>query len=555
MYHPSNCERTEAVSWRTIHRTENNSTREVSDVDHPKVNRTAALHYVISLTMGHSRFEKLEELIGCDLMNARKHRNLALHYFFSDVLAIVAAYYATLLLRFNETIGTPIFAAINRALGLRDTGQVGDDFKIFYIDSAPRIVFFLVITVCVIYAMWDLYALRRFIKKRPTAWHITLSNLTALLIFYAYFYLSRNDFHPRSIFGTMLVLNSVLCIFFRGALDRLLAVARERRQRDIHPVILVGTGIEADELDSLMPRLHSHGLFVRERLAWKEGQTFDAFLQIVEAAVSKHAAGMLIMAEPRLSINQIMLTLEMTARLDVSAKILSRKLDILVLRARISGDMVNGIPLLHFSAPSRTTSYETIKGVASTVIAAIATVIISPVLLLIAGLVKATSPGPALFVQERIGVNRQPFNMLKYRTMRIGADKEQAEVEALNESGGGLFKMRRDSRVTPLGKLLRRYSLDELPQLINVVRRNMVLVGPRPLPRRDFENYYEEWHYGRHHGLPGLTCLWQVSGRSDLDFHSMCILDVYYLRNQDWVLDVKILLRTLWVVIFAKGAY
>jgi exopolysaccharide biosynthesis polyprenyl glycosylphosphotransferase len=496
-----------------------------------------------------------EGLVLCNVMKVRKHGNLTLLYFLSDVVAIVAAYYATLLLRFNETVGTPIFAAINRTLGVRDVGQVGDDFKIFYIDSAPRIIFFLIITVCIIYAMWDLYALRRFIKKRPTAWHIIVSNLTALVIFYAYFYLSRNDFHPRSILGTMLILNSALCILLRGAFDRVLAVARERRQRDIHPVILVGTGIEADELNSLMPRLYSHGLFVRERLTWQEGQTFETFLQAAESTITQHSAGMLIMADPRLSIDQIMLTLEMTDRLDIAVKILSRKLDVLVLRARISGDMVNGIPLLHFSAPSRTTCYETIKGLASTAIAVVTTVILSPALLLIAWLVKATSPGPALFVQERIGVNRQPFDMFKYRTMRSGAEKEQADVEGLNESGEGLFKMRRDPRVTPIGRLLRRYSLDELPQLINVVRRDMVLVGPRPLPRRDYENYYEEWHYSRHHGLPGLTCLWQVSGRSDLDFHSMCILDVYYLRNQDWVLDTKILLRTLWVVIFAKGAY
>ena len=115
--------------------------------------------------------------------------------------------------------------------------------------------------------------------------------------------------------------------------------------------------------------------------------------------------------------------------------------------------------------------------------------------------------------------------------------------------------MREDPRVTPVGRLLRRFSLDELPQLLNVVRGEMTLVGPRPLPRRDFENYYEDWHYGRHGGLPGLTCLWQVSGRSDLDFHTMCILDVYYLRNQSWVLDLKIALRTVWVVLFANGAY
>ena len=109
--------------------------------------------------------------------------------------------------------------------------------------------------------------------------------------------------------------------------------------------------------------------------------------------------------------------------------------------------------------------------------------------------------------------------------------------------------------MTPVGKFLRRFSIDELPQLFNVLKGDMSIVGPRPLPRRDFEGYYENWHYSRHEGLPGITCLWQVSGRSDLDFHNMCILDVYYLRNRSWMLNLKILVRTVHAVLFARGAY
>jgi len=128
-------------------------------------------------------------------------------------------------------------------------------------------------------------------------------------------------------------------------------------------------------------------------------------------------------------------------------------------------------------------------------------------------------------------------------------------MEHLNESQGALFKIRQDPRVTPVGRVLRRFSLDELPQLVNVVRGEMALVGPRPLPRRDFENYYEDWHYGRHAGLPGITCLWQISGRSLVHFEDMCILDIYYLRNRDWIQDVAILLRTAQAVFLSRGAY
>jgi len=145
--------------------------------------------------------------------------------------------------------------------------------------------------------------------------------------------------------------------------------------------------------------------------------------------------------------------------------------------------------------------------------------------------------------------------MFKFRTMHNRADELVAQLEEFNESGEGLFKIRKDPRTTGVGRVLRRFSFDELPQLVNVLKGDMSIIGPRPLPRRDFEGYYENWHYSRHEGLPGITCLWQVSGRSELDFHNMCILDIYYLRNRSWVLNLRILFRTVHAVLFARGAY
>jgi lipopolysaccharide/colanic/teichoic acid biosynthesis glycosyltransferase len=217
--------------------------------------------------------------------------------------------------------------------------------------------------------------------------------------------------------------------------------------------------------------------------------------------------------------------------------------------------MVHGYPLVHFEAPSPDWSASPVRKALTRAGGLAILTLALPLMGLIALLIRLTSPGPVLFVQERIGVNRKPFRMCKFRTMHDRAAELQAQVEEFNESGRGLFKIRKDPRVTPVGRFLRRFSLDELPQLLNVIRGEMALVGPRPLPRRDFENYYEEWHYSRHTGMPGLTCLWQVSGRSEIDFHNMCILDLYYLRNRGPVLDLKILLRTAWVVLFARGAY
>jgi lipopolysaccharide/colanic/teichoic acid biosynthesis glycosyltransferase len=148
----------------------------------------------------------------------------------------------------------------------------------------------------------------------------------------------------------------------------------------------------------------------------------------------------------------------------------------------------------------------------------------------------------------------KPFSCWKFRTMRDDADQMQADLESLNEASGALFKIRDDPRLTRVGRLLRRFSLDELPQLWNVMRGEMSLVGPRPLPLRDFERL-EEWHKKRYHVLPGITGLWQVSGRSDLDFDDLVRLDFLYLERWSIFLDMVILLKTVPAVLTRRGAF
>jgi exopolysaccharide biosynthesis polyprenyl glycosylphosphotransferase len=175
-------------------------------------------------------------------------------------------------------------------------------------------------------------------------------------------------------------------------------------------------------------------------------------------------------------------------------------------------------------------------------------------MIVIAAAVKLTSRGPVIFRSMRPGIGGEPFPCLKFRTMYHDAEKRQAELEGRNEAGGAIFKIKRDPRVTPVGQFLRRWSLDELPQLFNVVRGEMSLVGPRPLPERDYERL-EDWHRKRYLVLPGITGLWQVSGRSELDFDELVRLDFLYLENWSVFLDVSILLRTIPAVIKAEGAW
>ena len=174
--------------------------------------------------------------------------------------------------------------------------------------------------------------------------------------------------------------------------------------------------------------------------------------------------------------------------------------------------------------------------------------------LLTAAAVTLTSPGPVLYRDRRVGLGEREFDMLKFRTMYADAAEHQAYLERANEASGPLFKMRRDPRVTPLGQLLRRFSLDEIPQVLNVLRGQMSLVGPRPLPLRDYDQL-EDWHRKRYLVLPGMTGLWQVSGRIELTFDDLVRLDFYYLENWSVWLDITILAKTLPAVLSREGAY
>ncbi|MCP5520994.1 MAG: sugar transferase [Verrucomicrobiales bacterium] len=186
-------------------------------------------------------------------------------------------------------------------------------------------------------------------------------------------------------------------------------------------------------------------------------------------------------------------------------------------------------------------------------IAATLLLVLSPVLLLIALLIKVTSPGPVFFVQRRVGMNKRTFNLLKFRSMVANAEERKDEIAALNEMDGPVFKIRKDPRVTPLGRFLRKTSLDELPQLINVLLGDMSLVGPRPPLTTEVE-HYALFDRKRLSIRPGITCLWQVNGRNNVPFARWMELDREYIDNWSIWLDLKILLRTIPVVLLGKGA-
>ncbi|MBN1672227.1 MAG: exopolysaccharide biosynthesis polyprenyl glycosylphosphotransferase [Kiritimatiellae bacterium] len=488
------------------------------------------------------------------MISRKPFRYVQAFYVVSDVLAIIAAYYATVFLRFHTVWGVRFYTFVNVLLDVRETGVLAEQFLHFYLSSAPRIILQLSAILCFLYSYREMYHGRRYIRERNDAWHVYVANFCALFIIYAYFYLRRNVFHPRSIFATVIVLNVFFCLGFRRLLRAGLASARTRLGLDQCPAVLVGDSELAQFIRALIDARQPHGIHIAAGITRDADEAFDTFFGRLRRTVQEHGAHMILLADTQFCVSEIMQVLELSDQLGVGAKILTDKMEVVVGAARIPSDMIQGIPFVHFPPPTTSALFPTLKRTVSVAAAVVTLVLLAPVLALIAVLIRLTSKGPVFFVQERIGFNRRLFKMYKFRTMYDRKDEVHAQMEELYSSPG-LFKMKEDPRITPVGRFLRRYSLDELPQLFNVIRGDMTLVGPRPLPQRDLGNYYEEWHYSRHGGLPGLTCLWQVSGRSELDFHNMCLLDIYYLRNQSLMLDFKILLRTVRVVLLAKGAY
>jgi exopolysaccharide biosynthesis polyprenyl glycosylphosphotransferase len=213
-----------------------------------------------------------------------------------------------------------------------------------------------------------------------------------------------------------------------------------------------------------------------------------------------------------------------------------------------------GVPLFELRPPAFVGTDWLVKRAFDLIVSVLVIVVGLPLWIAIGIAIKASSRGPVLFRDRRVGLNEREFGMIKFRTMYADAPQRQERLEAANEAEGALFKLRDDPRVTSVGRVLRRFSIDEVPQVLNVLRGEMSLVGPRPLPIRDFR-LLEPWHRKRYLVLPGMTGLWQIAGRSDLSFDDLVRLDFYYLENWSIWLDISILFRTVPAVFAARGAY
>lgn len=239
-------------------------------------------------------------------------------------------------------------------------------------------------------------------------------------------------------------------------------------------------------------------------------------------------------------------------KLNISALISPSLLNII--SSRINVQPIAGVPLISIEKIEFKGLKLLTKRILDLTIITISLIVLLPLMLVLALMIRIDSKGKALFKQKRIGRKGEPFIFYKFRTMMENAENELENIKHLNEAEGKIFKIKNDPRVTRVGKFLRKYSLDELPQIINVFKGEMSLVGPRPPIPSEVADY-DEWERQRLQTLPGITGLWQVSGRSELPFDEMVKLDIYYIENWSPLLDAYIILKTISVVLSGKGAY
>jgi len=283
------------------------------------------------------------------------------------------------------------------------------------------------------------------------------------------------------------------------------------------------------------------------------GRRVERLTSLEAAAVRErlHAGGVDEVVLPPLPHDRLRPLLEACEEAGVPAYVRLEKIDLGLARPR--ADVIGTTLYLAYQTHEPDRPALLAKAIFDRVSAAVWLVLTLPLLAVVAVLVKLTSPGAVLFVQQRAGLNGRPFPMLKFRTMRVGAEAEREALLAANEMDGPVFKIADDPRVTRLGRLLRRTSMDELPQLVNVVRGDMSLVGPRPLPVVETRELAGV-HRRRLSMRPGITCLWQISGRNELGFQEWMALDLQYVDHWSLGLDLAILLRTLPALVSRRGA-
>lgn len=475
-------------------------------------------------------------------MSKRYRRAVALLTALGDIVLINVAFALAYFVRYQLEWPRPVI----------------DEYYVPYRTFVPIAALFTGVLLLT-FQLEKVYEIRRGRPWLDEVYAIINGTTNGVILLIVFFFVSGSPLYSRLIFLYAAV--AVVVVLGLGrALRNWILNALRRRGVGVDRVLVVGAGETG--------RMLMRNIVAQPELGYRIVGYVDDDPKKANGAVGRFSGLGTVDDLPRIlasgNVDEVIITLPWTyhrkilrivnecKRSDIRARIVPDLFQMSV--RRLDLDNLNGLPLLSVQEPHISTSGQIAKRVLDILGAAGVLVVTAPFMALAALAIRLDSPGPVLFRQERVGRGESRFILYKFRTMYQDAEEKLEQLKAHNEASGPLFKMKNDPRITRVGRILRRMSIDELPQLYNVLKGDMSLVGPRPPLPREVEQY-QDWHRRRLAVAPGITGLWQVSGRSDLTFDEMVLLDLYYIENWSLFLDFKILLRTIPQVVFARGAY
>ena len=412
-----------------------------------------------------------------------------------------------------------------------------------------------------IFSMCGMYASHRLSSRRDEILDLAKAiTLGALLLLAGHFALRISLVTPRFVaaFWAAGILGGIIS---RLALRTFLAQVRIHG-RNLRNMLIVGTNPRGLQFANKMKENPALGYRIMGFVDHDRPETPDitssGFVRVADFAtlpafLRKNVVDEVVIALPMRSMHEEASNVAaLCEEQGILIRFASTLFDLKLARNRV--EQIEGDSLITHYTGSLEGWPVVIKRAIDIVGSAVLLIFLSPVLLIGAAMIKLTSKGPVMFVQQRLGLGKRHFGIYKFRTMVVDAEKRMKEIEHLNEVSGPVFKIKNDPRITPIGKFLRKTSIDELPQLLNVFKGDMSLVGPRPLPIRDYEGFSEDWQRRRFSVRPGITCLWQIGGRSSISFEKWMELDLQYIDKWSLWLDLEILLKTIPAVLKGSGA-
>ncbi|MDP8214248.1 MAG: sugar transferase [Candidatus Euphemobacter frigidus] len=465
-------------------------------------------------------------------------------YMLIDVILIIGCLYIPYLLKYNHGVFCRLF-------------QTGSKEAIFLPELGYHSLVFLFwgVLILLVFKIYGLYTTDRTIAYLDEAVLIAKALILAILPAAGAVFFFQVKIFSREVFIIQAVSLFIILAGWR-TLKRYLVRRRVARGFNNQHVLIIGAGKVGRALAREIARNRYLGLevvgFLDDQLTGEvDGHQILGPCGDFEEVVRREFVDDILISIPS--------ERRLVARLILSARKLEKSIrvvpDLLSLGMEgIRAGHLGMIPLLEYYNKGLHGADLLLKRAFDIVVSALSLIVLTPLMLGIALSIKMDSPGPIFYISKRNGKKGKIFNFYKYRTMVKDADKMLEMLRHLDETDGPIFKVKNDPRISRVGRFLRRYSLDELPQLWNVLKGDMSLVGPRPPTPNEVEQY-ANWQLKRLEIRPGLTCLWQVRGRSNLSFREWMKLDLFYIENWSFWLDIKIILRTIWVVIRGEGAF